>query len=209
MGIDGHSLKGRETRPIAAFDFDGTLTVRDSLNAFLTWRFDTRRLILGLARLAPAAASYLVHRDRGRLKGALLGEFLAGETEAEFRASADRFARERFEKLIRPDALACWEDWRRKGALRVIVTASPEPLVEPFARALGADLLLGSRLAVAPNGRVLGPLAGPNCRGPEKVVRLKAAFGEDVRLAAAYGDTNGDREMLAIAASPGYRVFKE
>jgi phosphatidylglycerophosphatase C len=28
-----------------------------------------------------------------------------------------------------------------------------------------------------------------------------------VRLAAAYGDTAGDREMLAIAGTAGYRVF--
>ena len=39
-------------------------------------------------------------------------------------------------------------------------------------------------------------------------MRLKAAFGEDVHLAAAYGDTAGDREMLAIAEVRGYRVFR-
>jgi phosphatidylglycerophosphatase C len=57
-------------------------------------------------------------------------------------------------------------------------------------------------------GRITGALDGPNCRGPEKVVRLQAAFGQDVRLAAAYGDTAGDREMLAIAETRGYRVFR-
>jgi len=38
-------------------------------------------------------------------------------------------------------------------------------------------------------------------------VRLKEAFGDDVRLEAAYGDSAGDREMLGLAAEPGYRVF--
>jgi phosphatidylglycerophosphatase C len=28
-----------------------------------------------------------------------------------------------------------------------------------------------------------------------------------VRLAAAYGDTGGDTEMLAMADEPGFRVF--
>ena len=51
-------------------------------------------------------------------------------------------------------------------------------------------------------------LAGPNCRAREKVVRLQEVFGEDVRLTAAYGDTSGDAEMLAIADERGYRVFR-
>jgi phosphatidylglycerophosphatase C len=40
------------------------------------------------------------------------------------------------------------------------------------------------------------------------VVRLRAAFGPDMRLRAAYGDTSGDTEMLAIAEEPYFRVFK-
>ena len=59
-----------------AFDFDGTLTVRDSFRAFLAWRFDTRRLILGLLRLTPAILRWLWNRDRGRLKASLVREFL-------------------------------------------------------------------------------------------------------------------------------------
>ena len=43
---------------------------------------------------------------------------------------------------------------------------------------------------------------------PEKVRRLREVYGEDVRLAAAYGDTSGDREMLRLADEKGYRVFK-
>jgi phosphatidylglycerophosphatase C len=39
------------------------------------------------------------------------------------------------------------------------------------------------------------------------VRRLHAAYGPGLRLAAAYGDTSGDTEMLAIADQPGFRVF--
>jgi len=80
-------------------------------------------------------------------------------------------------------------------------------VVAPFARGLGADLLLGTELAYDDQGRVTGAFLGPNCRGPEKVARLQAEFGPDVRLTAAYGDTSGDREMLQIADEAGYRVF--
>ena len=56
--------------------------------------------------------------------------------------------------------------------------------------------------------RVTGAFASPNCRGEEKVRRLRAAFGADMNLAAAYGDTSGDSEMLAMADEAGFRRFK-
>jgi len=55
--------------------------------------------------------------------------------------------------------------------------------------------------------RVTGAFAGENCRGAEKVRRLHAAYGPNMTLAAAYGDTSGDTEMIAIAEEKGFRVF--
>jgi phosphatidylglycerophosphatase C len=194
--------------PIVAYDFDGTLTIRDSYTAFLKWRAGPRRYALGMMRLAPAALAYLVHRDRGRIKAAATREFLRGVPRATLEADARDFA-ERFSRsLLRPDAVAAWKRWRGDHVRLVIVTASPDLVVAPFAHGLGADALLGTELAFDAQDRLTGGFATPNCRGPEKVVRLKAAFGPDLELKAAYGDTSGDREMLAAAETPGYRVFK-
>jgi phosphatidylglycerophosphatase C len=179
-------------RPLVAFDFDGTLTSRDSFTAFLAWR---------------AGSAYLINRDRGRLKAAAVRRFLAGETRAELEAEAQTFAAEHGRALLRPDALRAWRRWQAEGARLVIVTASPEIVVSPIARGLGADRLIGTRLAFDANDRVTGDLEGANCRGPEKVRRLRETFGPDVALEAAYGDTDGDTEMLALAEEQGMRVF--
>jgi phosphatidylglycerophosphatase C len=201
------SRQPRNWRPaIAAFDFDGTLTVRDSFGSFLAWNAGPWRTALSLGRLAPAALRYGLDRDRERMKAAAARVFLRGLPLAEAAAAAEAFAEQA--RLLRPDALACWEAWRGRGARRVIVTASPEFVVAPFARRLGADDLIATRLATDPAGRLTGALIGRNCRGPEKVRRLRAAFGPDVRLAAAYGDSSGDREMLALADERGLRVFQ-
>jgi phosphatidylglycerophosphatase C len=194
-------------RPIVAFDFDGTLTVRDSFTAFLKWRAGPLRHALGMARLAPAALRYLFDRDRGQMKAAAAREFLGGLPRAELEALAAAFAAEQSAAFFRPDALATWQDWRDKGALLVIVTASPSLVVRPFAERLQADVLIGTEFAFDGADRVTGAFSTANCRGPEKVARLEAHFGQGVRLAAAYGDTSGDREMLAIAAIAGFRVF--
>lgn len=205
--ISPDTAEGSAEPPVVAFDFDGTLTVRDSFMAFLKWRAGPARYALGLVRLAPSALAYLFHRDRGRIKAAAAREFLRGVSrerlEAEARDFAERFSR----SLLRPDATAAWKRWRGDHVRLVIVTASPEVLVAPFARGLGADALIGTELEFDAQGRVTGRFSTPNCRGPEKVARLKAAFGPDVEIRAAYGDTAGDREMLAMAEIAGYRMF--
>lgn len=207
MGTEPDPRQWPESRPVAAFDFDGTLTVRDSFTAFLRDRAGRRGWAAGLIRLSPAIAAYARDRDRGRLKAASVREFLRGVPRTRLEAEAEAFAAQVWDRFMRPDALQTWHHWGRRGAVRVIVTASPETTVAPFARRLGADLLLGTRLAFDAEDRVSGALDHENCRGEEKVRRLRTAFGQNVRLAAAYGDTSGDREMLEIAQERGFRVF--
>lgn len=198
-----------EDAGVVAFDFDGTLTTHDSYTAFLKWRAGPARYNLGLAKLLPSAVSYLGHRNRGRIKAAATREFLAGVSRERLEADARTFAELMAPRMLRPDAVRTWRRWGQRRAKLVIVTASPEIIVAPFARGLGADMLIGTELVFDARDRVTGAFDGPNCRGPEKVRRLQQVFGPDVRLRAAYGDTSGDREMLAIAEEPGYRVFQE
>ncbi len=208
MGSDApFRQRPRKGQAIVAFDFDGTLTIRDSFTQFLRWRAGPGAWALGLVRMTPAVATYARDRDRGRIKAASVREFLKGVDRATLEADAARFADQIWDSFIRPDALACWNDWGARGAHRVIVTASPETTVAPFARRLGAEALLGTRLVFDETDCVTGAFTGPNCRGEEKVRRLHAAYGPDMRLAAAYGDTSGDTEMIRIAEEKGFRVF--
>jgi phosphatidylglycerophosphatase C len=209
MGDAGDLRQGESVyRPIVAFDFDGTLTVRDSFLAFLQWRVGPAAWWSGWVRLAPALVRYVRDRDRGRLKAAAIRQFLGSAPRAEIEDAARRFAEGHARRLLRPDALRAWTRWRERGARLVIVTASPEEIIQPFASGLGVDLLIATRLAYDDRDRFAGRLDGLNCRGAEKVRRLQAEFGEDVRLDAAYGDSDGDREMLAIAEERGLKVFQ-
>jgi len=197
-----------QSRPVVAFDFDGTITIQDSYTAFLRWSAGPAGYLAGLVRLAPDLILYPLDRDRGRLKAAATRTFLEGKRVEDVADDAERFADEVWSRFVRPDALAAWRGWGERDAVRVIVTASPTLTVRPFAERLGADLLLGTELEIA-NRRLTGAFATPNCRGREKVARLRAAFGPAIRLAAAYGDTSGDTEMLLIADHKGWREFNE
>jgi phosphatidylglycerophosphatase C len=194
-------------KAIAAFDFDGTLTVQDSFRAYLRWKVGALAYLMGYLRLVPALLRFLIDRDRGALKGAMVSIYLAGMTRGELEASAEAFAEATAPRHFRPDAVETWRRHKAEGESTIIVTASPDLLVAPFARRLAADGLLGTRLAFDAQDRVTRALDGANCRGAEKVRRLREAYGDQLRLAAAYGDTKGDVEMLAIADRPGMRVF--
>lgn len=192
---------------LVAFDFDGTMTTKDSYLAFLRWRAGRFGYAFNMVRLTPAAIAYLFNRDRARLKAAATRLFLKGIPRERLEREAAEFATEVNWSLFRPDALRTWRYWRGKGGRVVIVTASPETTVAPFARSLGAHKLIGTALAFDDAGRVTGGFATPNCRGPEKVRRLREVFGDDVSLTAAYGDTSGDKDMLLLAEERGYKVF--
>lgn len=197
----------RDPAPIAAFDFDGTLTVRDSFRAYLGWKVGLVAYLYGYALLLPALLRYAKDRDRGLLKAAMVAVYLRGMSRREVEESAEAFAAIAASRLLRPDALETWRRHKAEGCRTVIVTASPDLLVAPFARRLDADDLLGTRLAFDDQDRVTRALIGTNCRGAEKVRRLREAYGEDVTLGAAYGDSAGDVEMLAIAAHAGMKQF--
>ena len=188
-------------RPLAAFDLDGTLTHRDTLLPFLhraVGRGRTYRALLASSLpLARAAAFGGAHRDVAKaavLRGVLAGAPLDGLAEA-----AESFADHIVTQRLRPEVRERVEWHRNEGHELVLVSASPELYVTPIGRKLGFDTVLATRLEIGADGRLTGRLLGANCRGPEKVMRLREWRGEGLALAYAYGDSAGDKEMLDLA----------
>jgi phosphatidylglycerophosphatase C len=193
---------------VAVFDFDGTITRRDSTTAFLLATVPARRLVPALAVRGPKLAGFRLGLvSRTAVKESLLTALLGGADEAALRQRAAAWARDALPGLVRPAALARLRWHQARGHRVVLASAAPELLLEPWARAVAIDDVLATRLEVR-SGRVTGRLEGPNCYGPEKVARLRALLGGlDAFDVYAYGDSRGDRELLAAAAHPAYRPF--
>ena len=196
-------------RPVAAFDFDGTLTYKDSFNAFLIDSCGFFRVAATVVLSPDLGLAYLATRDRGALKSRLIFKLLGPITRAKLEGKVSRFISGRGIGLFRPDARAEWAKCKAEGYECVVVTASPEILVRPLADIIGADRVIGSRLSFSADGRLQPKLDGANCRGPEKVRRLREVYGQNMDLAVAFGDTGGDRAMLKAAKHGYYRVFKQ
>lgn len=195
-------------RAIAAFDFDGTLTRRDTFAGFLREVAGMRALLgaslADLPRLALAAAGRGSRDDaKQRMLSRLFTGLPADEVATLGRAYGTRLA----EAALRPGALAWLRRHRDLGHEIVIVSASLDSYLTEVGHRLGVDAVLSTTLEVGDDGLLTGRMLGPNCRGAEKVARLTAHLGgeRDGVVVWAYGDSAGDRELLAFADHP-FRV---
>jgi phosphatidylglycerophosphatase C len=194
---------------VAAFDFDGTVTYRDTLFPFL-------RHALGAAMFArkgfaslPVLAAYgtgLMANDVAKAR--TLARFIGGMTLADLQALGATFARDKLPRLVRPRALERLRWHRQQGHRCVIVSASLDLYLEPWAAAMDIDEVLCTRLQVDKDRHVNGALATANCYGAEKLRRLELAVGPvGGYILYAYGDSRGDRELLAAADHAWYRTM--
>lgn len=195
-------------RRVAAFDFDGTLTRRDTLLPFLVRACGARRVARATGRVGSAAArarlgrleDELHHRDA--TKAALLRELLTGR-RADWLAEHGVAFAQTLDARLRPlmvDQLA-WH--RAEGHELVIVSAGLDAYLGPFGAAAGFSHVIAVELEADVHGLLTGALAGPNVRGPEKEVRLRSWLGDDPpEHLWAYGNSSGDRELLAMADVP-------
>lgn len=196
-------------RGLALFDFDGTLTTRDTFLDFIRWRSPWPRLLSGLLRSLPAVlAMHLGLMTRQRAKERVMRIFFGGEPVERFHRDCLAYAAERIPQLIRPGARATLESHRRAGDRIIVISASLEDWIAPWCAAEQIELL--ATVAEVRDGRLTGNIDGANCHGPEKVRRLRGYLDPaDYHPIHAYGDSSGDREMLALADHAHFRPFRD
>lgn len=196
-------------RTIAAFDFDGTITTRDSMLELIryihgSWQL-RKWLVLNFHRLLLMKAGFL---PSGEVKQRLLSHFFGGILVSDFEKRCDDFFNATHTKMLRDAALRRVDYHRANGDTIVIVSASADIWIKPFARHLGICDIISSQMEVTPDGRLTGKILGHNCKGKEKVARFLERFPDrsDYRV-EAYGDSSGDKEMLIFADIPHLKNF--
>ena len=200
-------------RVVAAFDFDGTITDRDTLVPFLVLAFGRLRVAAAFAALPFTGMGYLLRLVTiDEFKRRVLRRLVAGAAEPRLRALGPVHARA-IAPWLRAPALQRIAGHRAQRHLLVLVSSTLDLYLEPMAVQLGFDHVLCSRLETVIDahgaGRCTGELAGRDCTGVEKLHRLAACIGglEDVQL-HVYGDSAGDRELFAVADHPHFRPFR-
>ncbi len=192
---------------VAAFDFDGTLTYRDTLLPFLLHAVGPGSFTRHALALTPTLAGYGMGMIRNDVaKQRVLARFFAGADIDSVRTKAAEFAEHRLPDLIRPAAARRFEWHKQQGHRCIVITASLDIYVRHWALEMGFDEVLATRLETTTDGRVTGNLQGKNCFGAEKVRRLEELLGARSGYTLhAYGDSRGDRELLSYADFDYYR----
>ena len=191
---------------ILFFDFDGTLTTKDTLLEFILHSCGNIRFLLGFLLYSPL----LILMKFGlypnwRAKQHVFSHFFRGMTIEDFNFLCNKFATD-CRYLLRPEGVKEMETAMAEGIKVYVVSASIDNWVQPF---FEFAKVLGTQIEVI-DGILTGRFISPNCYGIEKVRRIKQVLVEPRShyYIIAYGDSRGDKEMLDYADETHFRPFR-
>jgi len=195
-------------RSIAFFDFDGTITRKDTMLELVKFIKGKPEFYKGMALISPwLIAMKLKLVSNHKAKEILLKKFFKDMPLQEFNNYCERFSLNKIPALVRADAWKAIEEHKNSGDEIVVVTASAENWISPWCKVNGLKYI-ATKLETS-EGNITGNLCGLNCNSAEKVNRIKKEFDPaGFKNIYCYGDSGGDKEMLSIASHPFFRLFK-
>lgn len=193
---------------LAIFDFDGTISDRDSFADFIFFVHGVPKTLWGVLLNSPVLLGYIFKIvPNWKAKEHVFSYFFKGWETQRFDTIARKHASERLPKLLRPAALQKIAWHKEQGHKIVVVSASFENYLGVWCKSQGLDLL-GTQVEIK-NSKLTGKFASKNCFGEEKIIRIKQAYNlADFDYIYAYGDSRGDLPLKTIADEFHYKPFR-
>lgn len=194
---------------VYAFDFDGTLTKKDTFLAFIEYAKGYGKTFWGFFLFSPILILMKLRLFPNRkAKQMIFSWFFKGMSINEFNQICHEFA-DRNQCIIRTRG---WDTIRKalaNGEQVIIITASIENWVKPFFKEFGNQIKVeGTKIDVRIN-QITGQFLTQNCYGVEKTKRLKEVFPyRQAYELIAFGDSDGDRYLLNEADESHYKPFR-
>lgn len=194
---------------MTAFDFDGTITTKDTFALFLRYYAGTLRWLINIILLLPSFVSYSIHLiDRNEVKARVVQRFFSNEPAQKVWQRALDFSQTVIPSLIRPAAQTCLDEKKATGEDIYIVSASIEHYLIPWAESQGINHVIATELEEH-DGQMTGRINGLNCWGEGKLAKIKAKMGQrNYEIVEAYGDSEGDKPLLYAAKASFWRPFR-
>ena len=193
---------------LAVFDFDKTITTKDTLIDFLRFYVGEFKLSIGLFKCSPIILFYkLKIVSNQEAKESLLKHFFYDLSEAELIKFGIEYSTKRLPEILSHEAMSRIHFHRKRNDTMVIISASPTYWFCDWCIQEGFTSVIGTLLEKK-DGKMTGKIIGKNCFGDEKLRRLKQELPlEDYEYIYAYGDSKGDLALLNFA-SESYMKFK-
>lgn len=188
------------------FDFDGTLTYKDTMFLFLKFYNPAKYSIQFLKHVPLFILLKLKLANAEAVKKSFISSILKGESRYNIDKKAKLFFDENYPSLIRENALDFINNIDREHTESYIVSASLDIWVQPFAEKFNMTLI--ATKAEFKDDVFTGKFIGKNCNKDEKVCRIEAELGDKkFDKIIAFGDTSGDKPMFKFANESHYRFF--
>lgn len=193
-------------KKLYCFDFDGTLTYKDTMFLYLKF-YNPKRFYFQFAKHTPLFVLLKLNLlDAEKVKKSFISSILKGEKKDRIERKSQRFFDENYPEIFRRNALDFIENRDQEKTDSLIVSASLDIWVKPFAEKLGIKLL--STEAEFVDDVFTGNFSTKNCNGEEKVSRIKEEIKEKkYDKIIAFGDTSGDKPMLEFADESHFKFF--
>jgi phosphatidylglycerophosphatase C len=193
---------------LALFDFDGTLTRKDSFLEFLKFAVGKPAYYIGMFLLSPILALYLLKLiPNHTAKMLVIKYFMEGWHEEKLWTTGKNYSIEKIPDILHPEAMDKLKWHQEAGHHIVVVSASIDWWLKPWCEAHQLACICTEMRYE--KGKFSGEYATPNCYGSEKERRIHAEIMRITQYTEiyAYGDSRGDTEMLKMATHPFYRKF--
>jgi HAD superfamily hydrolase (TIGR01490 family) len=200
-------MKTEKKKRLILLDIDDTLFRCDTFVAFIAYYLSTHihKLIL-----LPWLLLLAVLFKAGAVSNVTLKEnallLFKGEDRASLAACAKRLADRLFAKKLNRAVFEAVKSMAATGLYEIIViSASPSFYIEMIGGRIGAALTLATDIRFDENGRLTASLAGANCKGEEKIVRLRREINPDdydLERSYAFSDSITDLPMFELLGRP-------
>ena len=199
-------MSKKQTHNLAAFDFDGTITNKDSFNDFLFWTFGRRRVLLCYIFFSWAIILYLLRiLPNETPKKLIFSYFFKGMKYREYKYLCQRYVNKRIPSIINATALARIYWHNEKGDQIVIVSASPFEWINQWAQNHPIEKVIATKEKER-DSFLTGCFSSSVCYGEQKKEELIKFIGEKkFKEIHAYGDSRGDKQLLSFATHRYYR----
>lgn len=196
---------------ICAFDFDGTLTKKDTFVEFIRYVHGERKTITGFLLHLPLLLLMKLHLySNQKAKQKVFSWFFRNMEIDRFNLLCRDFAHTNKQRLLRPAGIKRIRKALEEGDKAIIISASIDNWVCPFFDEFGDKIQIEGTQIEVKNGYLTGMFTTANCYGQEKVNRLKALYPqrEDYHL-TAFGDSRGDKELINYADKGYFKPFRD
>ena len=201
-------------KKLAIFDIDYTITKKETLMEF--YKYSLEEDIKNIRFLPRALYSGLMYGvgiyDERRVKECFL-KFIDNIEEEKLQDLVKRFYKNRLSKILYKDAVDMMYKLKKEGYDIYLISASPEFYINEFYNIDVVDKVIGTRFEFK-EGKFIRKMLGNNCKGEEKVKRLKEVLSKenikvDFKNSYMFSDSLSDKPLLDLVGKPYLINYKK